>query len=193
MEVQMSAITGEESDDINNLISARIKISGMLHSLSNAAAAAEKSKPNISAGFEHGQTTKESESFNVASSSINWNGGETSLQVPSLDNINADILHKWDQSLAIKPSVLTTDLTLVPIYELVDDESKRITLRSAHDDLLAGQLKVSSAGSGIGGVITRHGGHKGGGGGGGRDERGQSVSQCADDGVKGITADMHRG
>ena len=50
------------------------------------------------------------ESFNVASSSINWNGGDTVLQVPSLDNINAEILHKWDQSLALKPAVLTTDL-----------------------------------------------------------------------------------
>lgn len=51
------------------------------------------------------------------------------IQVPSLDNINADILHQWEQSLAIKPSVLTTDLTLLPIYELVEDENKRLTLR----------------------------------------------------------------
>ena len=39
----MSAITGEESDDINNLIAARIRISGMLHSLSSAA----EGKPKV--------------------------------------------------------------------------------------------------------------------------------------------------
>ena len=50
--------------------------------------------------------------------------------MPSLDNLNADILHQWEQSLAIKPAVLTTDLTLVPIYELVENEGKRLALRS---------------------------------------------------------------
>ena len=44
--------------------------------------------------------------------------------------------------MSIKPGVLTTDLTLVPIYELVDDEGKRITLRDALDDLINGDLKV---------------------------------------------------
>ena len=63
-------------------------------------------------------------------------------QVPSLDNLNSDVLHQWEQSLALKPAVLTTDLTLVPIYELVDDEDKRNALRTALDDLLAGELKV---------------------------------------------------
>ena len=33
--------------------------------------------------------------------------------------------------------------TLAPIYELVEDERKRVTLRSALDDLLAGNLRVS--------------------------------------------------
>ena len=52
-------------------------------------------------------------------------------QVPSLDQINANVLHQWEQSLAIKPAVLTTDLTLVPIYELVPDgdEERRLTIR----------------------------------------------------------------
>ena len=45
------------------------------------------------------------------------------------------------QSLALKPAVLTTDLTLAPIYELVDDDRKRATLRAALDDLLAGNLR----------------------------------------------------
>ena len=67
----------------------------------------------------------------------------------SLENINADILHQWEQSLAIKPSVLTTDLTLVPIYELVEDEDKRLTLRSALDDLLIGDLKVKGSSSNV--------------------------------------------
>ena len=52
------------------------------------------------------------------------------------------------QSLALKPAVLTTDLTLAPIYELVDDDRKRATLRAALDDLLRGNLRVSSAGEG---------------------------------------------
>ncbi len=65
--------------------------------------------------------------------------------MPSLEQINADVLHQWEQSLAIKPSVLTTDLTLVPIYELVPDgdEARRLTLRAALDDLLRGQLRVN--------------------------------------------------
>ena len=37
----------------------------------------------------------------------------------------------------------TTTQTLAPIYELVEDERKRVTLRSALDDLLAGNLRVS--------------------------------------------------
>ena len=35
---------------------------------------------------------------------------------------------------------------MAPIYELVEDEGKRATLRSALDDLLAGNLRVNSAG-----------------------------------------------
>ena len=54
-------------------------------------------------------------------------------------------MHQWEQSLSIKPGVLTTDLTLVPIYELVENEDKRLTLRSALDDLLSGNLKVNSS------------------------------------------------
>ena len=38
-------------------------------------------QPVVSAGFGSGLVTKESESFNVASSSVNWNGGDTVLQV----------------------------------------------------------------------------------------------------------------
>ena len=138
MEVQLSTVQSSDSDGVANLISARIKISGMLHSLANA--------PKASYGLntQRGANVSESDKFFMASSSINWNGGDTGLQVPSLDNINADILHQWEQSLAIKPSVLTTDLTLVPIYELVENENKRLTLRSALDDLLTGNLKANS-------------------------------------------------
>ena len=128
----MSAITGKEADDIDNLMAARyyhlvtpiysvpghiqlllvthrVKISGVLHSLSSAGEG-KTAAPVVSAGFSKSLNDTGSESFNVASSSINWNGGDTVLQVPSLDNINAEILHKWDQSLALKPAVLTTDL-----------------------------------------------------------------------------------
>ena len=41
-----------------------------------------------------------------------------------MENISPDTLQQWEQSLAIKPAVLTTDLTLVPIYEIVDDEGE---------------------------------------------------------------------
>ena len=45
----------------------------MLHSLSSAAASVEgKAKPVASAGLGSGLAAKETESFNVASSSINW-------------------------------------------------------------------------------------------------------------------------
>ena len=55
------------------LVTHRIRISGMLHSLSSAAANLDgKARPVASAGLGSGLTTKESESFNVASSSINW-------------------------------------------------------------------------------------------------------------------------
>lgn len=66
------------------------------------------------------------------------------VKVPSLEQINSNLLHQWEQSLAVKPSVLTTDLTLVPIYELVPDEEqdRRLTLRDALDDLLRGELRV---------------------------------------------------
>jgi len=147
-------VQGEESDGINNLIAARIKLSGMLHTLSSAPASSDSAvtaasvvpgSPGASAGIsaERGLSSSDRGRFFMASSSVNWNGGDTDFQVPSLDNINADILHQWEQSLAIKPAVLTTDLTLVPIYELVEDEAKRMCLRSALDDLLQGELRVS--------------------------------------------------
>ncbi|TRY63467.1 hypothetical protein TCAL_11839 [Tigriopus californicus] len=141
MEVQISCLQSGESDGINNLIAARLKISGMLHSLGTATPGP---KSSLNFGMEKGMAQMASESMSMSSSSVNWNGGDTNYQMPSLDNINADILHQWEQSLAIKPAVLTTDLTLLPIYELVENDGKRLTLRSAMDDLLTGDLKVKS-------------------------------------------------
>ena len=74
MEVQMSAITGKEADDIDNLMAARyyhlvtpiysvpghiqlllvthrVKISGVLHSLSSAGEGKTAAAPVVSAGF----------------------------------------------------------------------------------------------------------------------------------------------
>ncbi len=154
MEVQLSVVHTGESDGVSNLIAARIKISGMLHSLAGPSSTSvskgeEAGNGGLGAGFERGSSASESDRFFLASSSINWKGGDTDFQVPSLEQINADVLHQWEQSLAIKPAVLTTDLTLVPIYELVpdQDEGRRLCLRAALDDLLRGQLRVSRSGT----------------------------------------------
>ena len=143
MEVQLSNTRDEESDGASSLIAARVKISAMMHTVE-----ASQDGPQVSYGIggKRGKESLGSDKFFAGSSTINWTGGDTDFQVPSLDNINADLLHQWEQSLSIKPGVLTTDLTLVPIYEIVDDEDKRLTLRDALDDLLTGGLKVSRQG-----------------------------------------------
>lgn len=90
-------------------------ISGMLHSLAGPTASA-------SLGGQLKKKLVDSDRLQLSSSSVNWFSGDTVFQVPYLENITSDVLHRWEQSLAIKPAVLTTDLTLVPIYEIVDDE-----------------------------------------------------------------------
>ena len=78
MEVQLSTVHSEESDGISNLIEARIKISGMLHSLATATP-----KTSYEAGMIGNNSVTEKESFSMASSSVNWKGGSTDLQVKS--------------------------------------------------------------------------------------------------------------
>ena len=97
---------GEESDNLSNLIAARIRISGMLHS-----AAATPSRPSTpvlasskkkfsfglesnsdegplndacvaySAGAKFGSAAGAAEKAGLASSTVNWNGGDTDFQV----------------------------------------------------------------------------------------------------------------
>ena len=114
MEVQMSSLSSEETDGFNNLIAARIRISGMLHAnaiASTANLASATAAPSASAsnsplglpgtaaagfgggggdgglrgaqgiGFEHGSNEREREAFTMASSAVNWNGGDTDFQV----------------------------------------------------------------------------------------------------------------
>ena len=97
-------VQGEESDNLSNLIAARIRISGMLHS-----AAATPSRPSTpvlasskkkfsfesngdggplndacvaySAGAKFGSAAGAAEKAGLASSTVNWNGGDTDFQV----------------------------------------------------------------------------------------------------------------
>jgi len=67
----------------------------------NCQTAAVPGSPGASTGFsaERGALSSDQGRFFMASSSVNWNGGDTDFQVPSLDNINADILHQVKKNL----------------------------------------------------------------------------------------------
>ena len=53
----------------------------------------------------------------------------------SAQNVDSNQFQQWERSLSLEPAILTTNLTLIPIYEIVDDEDKKVTLRAAMDDL----------------------------------------------------------
>ena len=103
---QLSVVQGSESDNLSNLIAARIKISGMLHSAAATSSAVAPSRPSTpssksksfsfgfneeddtgnacaaySAGAKFGSAIGSSERTTMASSTVNWNGGDTDFQV----------------------------------------------------------------------------------------------------------------
>lgn len=80
MEIQLSSVRGEESDGVNSLIAARVKISGMLHKV---AAGSGVPAMGYEAGMSKGGSSLESEKSFMASSTINWTGGDTDFQVRS--------------------------------------------------------------------------------------------------------------
>ena len=94
MEVQLSVVHSGESDGVSNLIAARIRISGMLHSLAGPRETSSSSSSGggggggssggdsgFGAGFQTGSAASETDRVFLASSSVNWKGGDTDFQV----------------------------------------------------------------------------------------------------------------
>ena len=58
----------------------------------------------------------------------------------TLDQLNKNLLREWERSLAVKPSVLTTDMCIMPIHSLVKDEDQMRALKKAHKALFVGKI-----------------------------------------------------
>ena len=101
---------------------------------------------NISGGFSF---TSEGSSGSAAPSKyslshLRWNGGDVSHQTATIDQSSPEKWKLWESSLATNPAFLTTEMSLIPISELVDivDSQKTAACREALHDFLGGKFTV---------------------------------------------------
>jgi len=98
----------------------------------------------LSGGFaKQNQSGESSENLNQLSTSLlKWNGGDTAYHTVSVNETSPESWKKWESSLAINPAILTTRMSLTPIYEVVNlvDPNKTKGCRDALIDLLGGKF-----------------------------------------------------
>ncbi len=74
----------------------------------------------------------------------NWTGGDEKFHMMSTTDGDPDKWNKWVTSLSAQPAVLTTEMSLIPIYELVGhiNPSRRRPCLQALSDFLGGKFTV---------------------------------------------------
>jgi hypothetical protein len=94
----------------------------------------------ISATVDGSSGTGQSSVFST--NQLVWEGGNIQCQVPTMEQVTPDIWHQWETSLASQPSILMTEMTLLPICEVVDrvDNNKFQSCRDAMVDFLGGKF-----------------------------------------------------
>ena len=103
-------------------------------------------KEIISTGFNHGSEKATGASSTLSSASLNWNGGNIKYHVQTMSKMTPDYWRLWESSLAKEPALLCTEMSLLPIYEIVDrvDPEKRAGCRDALEDFLGGKFTIYS-------------------------------------------------
>ncbi len=80
----------------------------------------------------------------LATSSLKWKGGDSKCHAMSLTDTTPEQWKLWQASLASNPAILTTEMTLLPIHNVVElvDPDKVTGCKQALADFLGGQFAV---------------------------------------------------
>ncbi len=99
---------------------------------------------NFTAGISatKGVLSSTGQSSIYSTSQLVWDGGDIQCQIGTMEQATPDIWRKWETSLASQPSILMTEMTLLPICEVVHlvDKNKFQGCRDAMVDFLGGKF-----------------------------------------------------
>ena len=101
---------------------------------------------NISGGFDMQLRSSDLSDYTsiLNTSHLKWNGGDSKYQAATVNSASPEMWKKWESSLAANPALLTTEMSLIPIYDVVNlvDPSKSSGCRDALHDLLGGKFTI---------------------------------------------------
>ena len=94
--------------------------------------------------FDHSDAVGTSKSSSFLTNQLIWDGGDIQCHRQTMEQVTPDIMQQWERSLGSQPSILTTELTLLPIYEVIDlvNRDKFQGCRDAMHDFLGGTFRI---------------------------------------------------
>ena len=125
--VELKLNITDNSDTSDAILGARTQIEAAFHNATVGSNFATSSNPTVDPRIH-----------------LVWNGGNSRFHVQTLSEIHPGMWKQWENSLSQYPKVLTTDMSLCPISDMVGlvDKRKKDACQEALKDILGGNFKM---------------------------------------------------